>query len=250
MPEVNDILAELGEDMNEGGEVETEDEDVNIETFAVNNFNVQMTEIDSIVFDPQNREATDEAVSEISESIKQNGLIVPIIIDGENNLVDGERRLRACKKLGVASVPAIIRNEKTDAGSVLSNLQRENFSKEYLQKRFKKELKKSGVTQTTLAEKYGMTQGRVSQIVGKRKEATRKKQKEKKKTTAVLGVQGKAVFEVAKNINLVIGKKEVKVVFELSNKDLEQPKTALRKLVTETDFGAVERIRNEATDLK
>jgi len=96
-----------------------------------------------------------------------------------------------------------------------------------------------------------MTQGRVSQIVGKRKTETTKKAKaKKKKTTAgVAGTQGKVVVEVANNINLIIGKREVKVVFEMSNADLQQPKTALRKLVMEVDFAVVAQTREQSPDL-
>jgi len=248
MPDVNDILAELSED--EETEVVVGEEAEQVEVGVDFDFDVKMYAIENISMDNENREATEKAVDELAESIKQNGLIVPIIIDENNNLIDGERRLRACVKLGVVDIPAIVRTGKKQVGSVITNVQRENFTKEYLQKRFKKELKKRGMTQEKLADKYGMTQGRVSQIVGKRKKVTKEKQETKKKATGLIGVKNKVVVEVAKNINLIIGKKEVKIVFELSNEDLEQPKTALRKLVTEVDFAVVEQVRQDVPDIK
>lgn len=246
MPNVDDILAEL----SEGDEqVETEPE---TEGQTIDQFDVKMVDVDSVALDSENREATEKAVAELAESINKNGLFVPVIVDDKNNLIDGERRLRAVSSLGIRQIPAIVRKVKREAGSVLTNVQRENFTKEYLQKRFKKELRKRGMTQAKLAKKYGLTQGRISQIVGKRKKATKKKAKQKKKlgSKSILNVTGKTVADVAKNISLIVGKKEVRVVFELSNKDLEQPKTALRKLLMEVDFSTVEKVREDVQDLK
>lgn len=256
MPDVNDILRELGMDEqeenpnlsveNEGGESQS----------GLSLPRAKMIPIESIELDPENRMATEEAVSELAQSIRDNGLIVPIIVDGQNNLVDGERRLRACASLGVATIPAVVIETNKEAVMVVTNVQRENFTNAYMKERFSKELKRRGVTQQILAEKYGLTQGRISQIVGKRKSETQKKTKEKAKkkkkaktAQSATASQGKAVVEVASNINLIIGKREVKVVFELSNADLQQPKTALRKLLMEVDFNVITQVRNESPDL-
>jgi len=45
-------------------------------------------------------------IEELSRSIHQAGLIQPIVVDEDNNLISGERRLRACKRLGHRSIEA------------------------------------------------------------------------------------------------------------------------------------------------
>jgi len=251
MPDVDDIMRELSEDDEPVTEAEVIAGGSGEAEFTLESPTIVMVPVASIVLDTENREAPEDKVRELAESIKLNGLIVPIIVGEDYKLIDGERRCRACALLGVELIPAVVRIEKQEAGAVLSNVQRENFSQKYLKDRFTKELKGRSMNQTKLAEKYGMTQGRVSQIVGKRKPETEKKAKAKKKKTPTpaVGTQNKAVVEVAKNINLIIGKREVKVVFEMSNADLQQPKTALRKLLMEIDFAVVSQVREETPDL-
>jgi ParB family chromosome partitioning protein len=57
------------------------------------------------------------AMESLMNSIKKYGVIVPIIVRrtsrGEYELACGERRLRSCKELGIAKVPAIVKNLST-----------------------------------------------------------------------------------------------------------------------------------------
>ncbi|AHB36819.1 ParB/RepB/Spo0J family partition protein [Spiroplasma apis] len=62
----------------------------------------------------------EEELTELSESIKIHGLIQPLIINNNNELVAGERRLRASKLAGLKEVPVVILN--------LSELQMEEFA--------------------------------------------------------------------------------------------------------------------------
>jgi ParB family chromosome partitioning protein len=75
------------------------------------------------------------ALSELSESIKASGLAQPIVVrPGENGryiLVLGERRCRASKLAGNATVPAIVRrlgNEQAAEMTVVENLQRQDLN--------------------------------------------------------------------------------------------------------------------------
>lgn len=54
------------------------------------------------------------AVEAVAESIKQFGFKVPIVIDNKNVIVCGHTRLKAAKRLGVASVPCIVADDLTD----------------------------------------------------------------------------------------------------------------------------------------
>ena len=80
-------------------------------------------------------EFSDEELAELSQSISENGLIQPIIVRKSDiigyELIAGERRLRACKRLGMTEIPAVVK-EVTDQESrkqaIIENLQRSNLS--------------------------------------------------------------------------------------------------------------------------
>ena len=75
-----------------------------------------------------------EKLRELSESIEKNGLIQPIIIrKGKKNfeLVAGERRLKACKLIGLKKISAVISNfddRKAFESGLIENLQREDLT--------------------------------------------------------------------------------------------------------------------------
>lgn len=83
----------------------------------------------------QPRERFDgEHLNELAESIRQNGVLQPIVVrrvEGRYELILGERRLRAAKLAGRATIPAIVR-EVDDADSLrhalMENLQREDLN--------------------------------------------------------------------------------------------------------------------------
>ncbi len=94
--------------------------------------------IDVVLIGPnpqQPRKAfSDEELSELAHSIEENGLLQPLLLrlaptaPGKYELVAGERRLRAVRKLGWKAVPAVIRDVDDDTLLVLAlveNLQRE-----------------------------------------------------------------------------------------------------------------------------
>lgn len=57
----------------------------------------------------------DEAVDAVASSIKNFGFKVPIVIDKNNEIVNGHTRLKAAKKLGLQSVPCIIADDLTES---------------------------------------------------------------------------------------------------------------------------------------
>jgi len=76
----------------------------------------------------------DDAMYELVESIKNVGVLVPIIVrslqDGKYEIVSGHRRKRACEIAGIGAIPAIVKElNDTEAAIMLvdSNLQRENI---------------------------------------------------------------------------------------------------------------------------
>lgn len=61
-----------------------------------------------------NPRQNDSAVDVVAASIKEFGFKVPIIIDKDNVIVAGHTRVKACKKLGIEEVPAIIADDLTE----------------------------------------------------------------------------------------------------------------------------------------
>ena len=93
--------------------------------------------LDSIVPNPAQPRKTfdDESISELAQSIRQVGLIQPLVVrkNGETyELIAGERRLRALRSLGSEKALCIVDNSAVDADSalmaVVENLQREDLN--------------------------------------------------------------------------------------------------------------------------
>lgn len=80
-------------------------------------------------------EFSDEELEELSKSIQENGLIQPIIIRKSDiigyELIAGERRLRACKRLGLTHITAIVKevsDQESRKQAIIENLQRSNLN--------------------------------------------------------------------------------------------------------------------------
>ena len=127
--------------------------------------------IDSIVPNPYQprRVFSQSALEELSESIKVYGILQPITVRNKGNdeyeLVAGERRLRASKLAGRATIPAIINNMSDESSAVLAlleNLPREdlNFIEEAMG--YENLIKEHSFTQQQLAGKLGKNQSTIA----------------------------------------------------------------------------------------
>lgn len=102
-------------------------EDVSRETFLM------MAEIEPNREQPR-KQFDEEAIDELAESIRQHGIIQPLIVvkkDGYYQIVAGERRWRAAKKVGLKKVPVIIKEytkREIDEIALIENIQRENLN--------------------------------------------------------------------------------------------------------------------------
>ena len=108
----------------------------------------------------------EEAISTLADSIKEHGLLQPILVrpyKGGYQIVAGERRWRACRLLGMTEIPAVV-SEMTDIevaqAAIVENLQRENLNPIEEAEGFKE-----------LADKYNMTQEEIAQKVGRSRSA-------------------------------------------------------------------------------
>ena len=75
-----------------------------------------------------------EEMAELTESIKELGILTPLVVrpleDGQYEVISGHRRLFACRKAGIDSVPAIVHNIDRDKAAITlvdSNLHREHI---------------------------------------------------------------------------------------------------------------------------
>jgi len=79
-------------------------------------------------------EFDEEAIRELADSIREHGLLQPILVrpfDGGYELVAGERRFRACRSLGLEEIPATVREVDDDRMleiALVENLQREDLN--------------------------------------------------------------------------------------------------------------------------
>lgn len=100
-----------------------------------------------------------EKIGELAESIKQHGIIQPLVLKKEGNfyiIIAGERRWRAAKYLGINEVPAIIKDldEKEILEiSLIENIQRENLNPIEEAQAYNKLLKEFKLTQEQLSER-------------------------------------------------------------------------------------------------
>ena len=108
-------------------------------------------------------------MSELKDSIKNSGLLQPITVrkisNGKYEIVAGERRYRACRELGMESIPVIEMNVGDAKGyelSVLENIQRENLNPIEEAESYLMLMEVYGYTQEKLSEKLGKTRSSVS----------------------------------------------------------------------------------------
>ena len=130
--------------------------------------NLNVTEIAPNPYQPR-RFFDKDKVQELSESIKEYGVMQPIsvrLINGNSyELVAGERRLRATKMAGIETIPAIIisiSEHDSAALALIENIQRENlnFLEEALG--FYNLLNDYGITQEELARRLGKSQSTIA----------------------------------------------------------------------------------------
>ena len=111
----------------------------------------------------------DDALSELSESIAQHGVIQPLLVrplkDGGYQLVAGERRWRAARMAGLTEVPVVIK-ELTDSETVelamVENLQREDLNPLEEALGYKYMMEKLSITQEEAAQKVGKSRPAVA----------------------------------------------------------------------------------------
>lgn len=146
------------------------DEGINLEK-AVGREEIRKIPIEDIVpnrFQPRTV-FDEEKIEELSRTIHTHGIIQPIVVrefeTGKFEIIAGERRWRAMKKLGWDLAPAIVKNmNDTETASValIENLQREELSPIEEAIAYGKLLELHNLTQEALAQRLGKGQSTVA----------------------------------------------------------------------------------------
>lgn len=124
---------------------------VNVDLIIPNRFQPRLT------FD-------ENALNELANSIKEHGIIQPLVLRRVNDkyeIIAGERRYKAAQIAGLTEVPAIITDiddNKSAEVALVENVQRKNLNSMEEAKSYKKILDRGYLTQEALAQKMGISQ--------------------------------------------------------------------------------------------
>lgn len=110
----------------------------------------------------------EEGINELAESIKQHGIIQPLVVrqlGDKYEIIAGERRYKASTMAGLAKVPVIISDiddNKSAEVALVENIQRRNLTAIEEAKSYKNLLDRGYLTQEQLANKMGVSQSSIA----------------------------------------------------------------------------------------
>ncbi len=114
----------------------------------------------------------DEALEELADSIRQHGVITPIVVKKANNgfytIVAGERRWRASKKAGLKEIPAVVRELtelQTQEIALIENLQRQDLNPVEEAFGYKRLMEEFSLSQEEVSQKLGKSRSSVANSV-------------------------------------------------------------------------------------
>ena len=113
------------------------------------------------------KEFSEEAINALAASIKEHGVLQPIVVtkeDGKYKIVAGERRWRASKIAGLTKIPAIIRTLDSQNRlelSIIENAQREDLNAIELATAYAKLKSQFNMTTEDIAEKVGKSEASI-----------------------------------------------------------------------------------------
>lgn len=116
----------------------------------------------------------EESLSELANSVREFGIIQPIIVrklNGEEKyeIIAGERRLRAAKQAGLVSIPVIINTNIDDTSSLamalIENVHREDLSPVEQAHTYKQLLDEFGITHEDLSRKVGKSRTTITNFI-------------------------------------------------------------------------------------
>lgn len=141
---------------------------------ASSNGDIVNIKLDDIRSNPhQPREYFDEdALRELADSIKEHGVIEPVIVKKSikgYDLVAGERRTKAARLAGLKEIPAIIKDftdQQMMEIALIENIQREDLSPIEEASAYKNYIDSTGYTQEEVAKKFGKSRSYITNLLG------------------------------------------------------------------------------------
>ena len=131
---------------------------------------ISITDIQKNPYQPR-KEFDREKLDELAQSIKENGVIQPIIVRQSPvigyEILAGERRYRASLLAGLRSIPAVVKqlsDQEMMVQSIIENLQRENLNP-IEEARAYESLVEKGFTHTEIADKMGKSRPYISNSI-------------------------------------------------------------------------------------
>ena len=132
--------------------------------------NLKIIEVEPNKEQPR-RSFDEESIEELASSIKEYGVIQPIIVTKQNDyyqIVAGERRWRASKKAGLSEIPAIVREydkQKNSEIALIENIQRQDLNPIEKAMAIRELLDTYDLTQQKLADKLGISRSGLANTV-------------------------------------------------------------------------------------
>ncbi|GGE00540.1 ParB/RepB/Spo0J family partition protein [Paenibacillus nasutitermitis] len=228
----------------------------------------------------------EEAIKELAESIKQHGIIQPIIVRTVlkgYEIIAGERRFRASQLCGNATIPAVVRNfsdQQVMEIALIENLQREDLNAIELSLAYQALMEKFSLTQEELSMKVGKSRSHIANFLrllslpeeikqnvsrgtlsmGHARALVGVKNDERKKELAKLSIANEwSVRELEASIQALDEKSQVKAKPAASKRDpyIEQLEETLReqfkttvKIKQQKDRGKIELLYYNKQDLE
>lgn len=131
---------------------------------------IPVTEIDPNPYQTRNH-FDEQSLNELAASILVNGVVQPIVVrpnNGRFQLVAGERRWRAVKKIGREFIPAIIKqisNEQAMEMTIVENLQREGLNPMEEARAFERLSREFNLTQEQMSQRTGRERASIANLV-------------------------------------------------------------------------------------
>jgi ParB family chromosome partitioning protein len=114
----------------------------------------------------------DDAIASLAASIREVGILQPIVVrragDGRYEVIAGERRLRAAKTAGLATVPVVLRDSEDSEllrEALIENIHREDLNPIEQAEAFRQLLEELGLKQEELADRVGVSRSHIANTI-------------------------------------------------------------------------------------
>ena len=198
---------------------------------------INLDEIRSNPYQPR-KTFNEESLNELSESLKEHGLLQPIIVKKSikgYELIAGERRTKAARLAGFKTIPAIIKDfDDTQMMelALVENIQRENLNPIDEAMAYENIIKLSKMTQDEFAKKFGKSRSHVTNMLGLLKLPERTKKYVE---------NGKISMGHARSLSKI---SDIDKIYDLTDKIINENISVreLEKLITEEELPKVNKI--------